>query len=112
MRIVQISDPHVGARRPANASEADDGSLHDAALDQAVAVSADAVLLSGDLIDRTATVGYDALAQRLEHFRQQSGIPVMPLMGNHDQLQPFLTGLTPLLESAERRISDSADHVR
>lgn len=112
VRIVQISDPHVGWRGDSTGREGNEWSRLDAALNQARALRADTVLLSGDLIDRTATIGYATLGARLEEFRRTSGIPVVPLMGNHDRLHPFLDGLAPLLAGAERRTPETADHHR
>lgn len=112
VRIVQISDLHLGAHRAPEGLDGDDGTLLDAVLNQTVALKPDCVALSGDLLDRTAAKDYSALHARLEDFRHRSGIPVIPVMGNHDDLGPFLAGMAPLMDGAERRRPDSADHVR
>lgn len=112
VRIVQISDLHLGALRAPEGLDGDDGTVLDAVLDQAVALKPDCVALSGDLLDRTAAKDYSALRSRLENFHLRTRIQVIPVMGNHDELAPFLAGMAPLMGGAERRRTDSADHVR
>lgn len=112
VRIVQLSDLHEGARRDGEGADATAGTALPALLEQAVALAPDLLVLSGDLIDRTAGTDYSALRDELVPFRERTGIPVMPVMGNHDDLPGFLQGLDALMDGAQRRAPGSADHAR
>lgn len=85
-QCVQISDPHVLVPGRALDNRVDTGALLKQALTAIAALPrpADAVLLTGDLVDTGAPAEYEHLAQLLEAFQAQHATPVYLLAGNHD----------------------------
>ena len=56
-------------------------------------ITADALLLSGDLVDGGDAASYRRLRALVERRAAALGLPVLYLMGNHDQRRPFREAL-------------------
>ncbi|MEW5885427.1 MAG: metallophosphoesterase, partial [Pseudomonadota bacterium] len=85
MLIAQLSDLHLRAAAPAGAC-VDTAALlracvHDLCVRQP---SPDLLLLSGDLSDSGSAADYALLRQLVQPLRAL-GVPVLPLLGNHDR---------------------------
>jgi 3',5'-cyclic-AMP phosphodiesterase len=76
LRLVQLSDPHIGATW----GSADPARALAAAVELAREHAPDAVLVSGDLVEEGTAEEYDLVAELLEPL----GVPVHVLPGNHD----------------------------
>lgn len=97
--IAQITDPHL---RDDGADPCHDPAVamrHAFAQIAAMDVRPDAILLTGDIIDRSA-VGYDhALA-----LLREAPVPLLPMPGNHDPAPSFRTAF-------EGRVPLAPDHL-
>lgn len=80
MLLAHLSDPHLStgalAGGPARA-------LH-TALGRAAALDVDAVVITGDLVDRATPAAYEVLREVLEDAARSMRAPVLLAAGNHD----------------------------
>ncbi len=83
MRIGQITDLHIGFE-PDNPDE-ENGRRLAAVLGRLAQIGADLVLATGDLTERGDAASY----RRLRAILDASGLPVLPLVGNHDRRDAF-----------------------
>jgi predicted MPP superfamily phosphohydrolase len=102
LRIVQITDPHLGAFR----SEA---SLR-ALCERAVAAEPDLVLLTGDFFTMEGRNHPDALARALQPLRVLSG-RTFACYGNHDHEAPRAVAAA-LADAGVRLLVDNSEVVR
>ncbi|KAA9154302.1 metallophosphatase [Amycolatopsis acidicola] len=92
--LVQISDTHIVG---------EGGLLHDKVDTTANLLAAfraveelgtaKAVVLTGDLADTADTSAYKRLRGHVDEFSERTGLPVLYMMGNHDERAAFRAGL-------------------
>ena len=87
MLLCQISDLHIKAERKLAYGRVDTASM----LERCVAAilrlapAPDAVLITGDLVDRGSDAEYELLAQLIAPLSTQGHLPVYLIAGNHDE---------------------------
>ncbi|WP_037361001.1 metallophosphoesterase [Amycolatopsis orientalis] len=92
--VVQISDTHIVAEGKLLHDKVDTTANLNAALAGVEALGgAAAVVLTGDLADTADLAAYRRLRGIVDEFTARTGIPVLYMMGNHDERAAFRTGL-------------------
>ncbi|SFP70371.1 3',5'-cyclic AMP phosphodiesterase CpdA [Amycolatopsis rubida] len=92
--IVQISDTHIVPEGALLHDKVDTTANLTAALAGAEALgNVKVVVLTGDLADTADQAAYRRLRAIVDEFTTRSGIPVLYMMGNHDERAAFRTGL-------------------
>jgi 3',5'-cyclic-AMP phosphodiesterase len=90
MLLAQLSDPHVTAPGTLLYNRVHTARHFSEAVNAVAALNPrpDAVLLTGDLVDRGSSSEYSHLRELLRPVTD-SGIPVYPITGNHDHRETF-----------------------
>lgn len=93
MRFIHISDLHLGKRLGEFRLYEEQSAVLDWILQTAVSVSADGILLAGDIFDRSvppveAVALFDSFLVRLS----ETGIPLLAISGNHDSPERIAYG--------------------
>ncbi|PXY36648.1 metallophosphoesterase [Prauserella flavalba] len=93
--VVQISDTHIVPEGTLLHDKVDTTANLAAAFAAVERIGDDvqAVVLTGDLADKADAPSYRRLRSQVDEFTERAGIPVLYMMGNHDERATFRVGL-------------------